>query len=290
MKLNDIIDENYEHVSPEEIKQVNNINQGVVSDLLAIFQSEYEKDAQIPKNYTRLDLSLYSQFSNALEQATLIYTPEDITTFSVCLHEFETMPILEKAGAMLSALINYHYKKTKTEERVEKREGEGEQKRKEEEWEKEEEKYLLVTSHLEKRLDYLGWKNDGAHIRIRGDVGDGAGAQMKNGSLIIEGSAKSFLGSSMRDGFIEVFQNAEDMIGYHMHGGEIDLHKNAMSVGTGMYDGYIIVRGDISRSAGTEMEGGRIDILGSCHSFNHPPEMEVYHQGKKVESSLKKIK
>lgn len=130
------------------------------------------------------------------------------------------------------------------------------------------------------RLDFVGAKLTAGIIRVDGDVGAYAAADMKGGRLDITGSAGLGLGSTMKGGIVHVSGSAGDLVGgvrsgqqYGMQGGSIVVEGN---VGERAADrarrGTIIARGRFGKWAGTRMMGGTLWAVGG---FGDEPGLQM---------------
>lgn len=99
---------------------------------------------------------------------------------------------------------------------------------------------------------------------------DYAGAEMADGTLIIDGSAGLYTGRKMRGGKIEVRGNAGGFLASGMSGGMIHVTgsagDNLGSIFTGdrfgMIGGTVVVGGDIGARAGDKMRRGTVIVKG----------------------------
>ena len=98
------------------------------------------------------------------------------------------------------------------------------------------------------------------------------GAQMRSGSMRVEGNIGRHVGSEMRGGQIEVRGNASDWVGAEMHGGRIHIRGNAGHlVGSayrgssrGMTAGTILVDGDAGNEIGHTLRRGVVAVGGKA--------------------------
>lgn len=78
--------------------------------------------------------------------------------------------------------------------------------------------YVLHLSHLEVRIDALGFGNS-KRLTVEGDVGDIPGYEMRGGQLIINGNAGKGVAAKMRGG--EVHVNGDLISLGDVHGGKV---------------------------------------------------------------------
>jgi hypothetical protein len=141
------------------------------------------------------------------------YRPGFIPNFCLYLKKYQGMQNFGgKAGFFLNALINQCIGRNIT----------------------------VVTSHLEVPLYYIGYRNSGKSIAVKGNLGASTGQEMKKGSIHVVGSVDSFTGELMEGGEIVVEYDAGPSTGYRMRGG------------------IIRVNGELGEMPGSDMEGGRI--------------------------------
>lgn len=141
------------------------------------------------------------------------YRPDFIQKFCTYLKKYEDEHNFEgKAGFFLNALINQCIGYDIT----------------------------VVTSHLNSPLGYIGYRNNGKRITVKGSLGGSTGQEMKKGRIHVIGSTGLFTGEMMEGGEIVVEHDAGPSTGYRMRGG------------------IIRVDGEIGERYGQNMEGGRI--------------------------------
>ena len=116
------------------------------------------------------------------------------------------------------------------------------------------------------RLDFVGAELEHGTLVIEGDVGVGAGRNMRGGRLEIRGDAGALLGSGISGGQIFVKGSAAGQVGgltpgdkFGMMGGLIVIEGHAGDrVGDRMRRGTIFIRGKCGNFAGSRMVGGTI--------------------------------
>ncbi|RLG42568.1 MAG: formylmethanofuran dehydrogenase subunit C [Thermoproteota archaeon] len=102
---------------------------------------------------------------------------------------------------------------------------------------------------------YLGRWMRGGTIEVKGNVRSWLGAEMEGGTIEVFGNAGSFVGGRLRG---KVGKKG-------MKNGYIIIHGSAGArVGHGMVKGTIIIDGDSGPFPGSEMMGGKILIRGNC--------------------------
>ncbi len=252
MKLTKLIDKEFENitsVTQGEIKTNKNIT---VETLLAIWkQTKIYADYKNPEpDYQSI---VFPEGRKSVEKAAMC-TSEDIAGF--CILSNGTNKEIQSLGFFLSSIINKHYAKTGFS---------GE--------------YVLPVDQKETLIDGIGFQNNGANIKIIGDVGYMTGKTMEAGNITIIGNAFS-VGEAMYDGRITVFGNVDSagknmqggiihitenagFIGDKMKNGKIIVEKNGFYAGESMQYGHIIIKGDIEQ-AGDKMKDGLIEIFGNC--------------------------
>lgn len=140
----------------------------------------------------------------------------------------------------------------------------------------------------------------GHYIRIHGNVQDGIGNTMDDGSVIVEGRGGDVVGMSMRGGRIFIRDNvgyraalhmkeymdkkpvlviggtSQDFLGEYMAGGIVillglgDKPLKANFIGTGMHGGVIYLRGCVDRAQVAKevdisgLENGDAELLDKC--------------------------
>ncbi len=105
-------------------------------------------------------------------------------------------------GLFLSGLINYHHSNIKNMSNSESMQKSNQEKTSENNTE--EKTYKIMTSHLEERVDLLGYRNNGATITIQGNAGNWLGCEMTQGEIIVVGSAADFVGEEMIGGILRI--------------------------------------------------------------------------------------
>jgi len=138
------------------------------------------------------------------------------------------------------------------------------------------------TNHLEE-LMYLGFKNKGKHLTVRGFGGDYLGTDMKSCRITTYGDVGECVGSSMRGGKIYVLGNAADQAGWVMNGGMILIRGNAANdTGLFMDGGHISIEGNAGSCTGANIYGGEIDVRGDIVAKPRQVLLGAYMEGGKI--------
>jgi formylmethanofuran dehydrogenase subunit C len=106
------------------------------------------------------------------------------------------------------------------------------------------------------RLDFVGAELDHGTIIVEGDVGAGAGRNMRGGRLDIRGDAGALLASGISGGEVFVKGSAGNQAGGLSPGDKF-----------GMTGGLIVIEGHAGDRAGDRMRRGTIFIRGKCGAF-----------------------
>lgn len=119
--------------------------------------------------------------------------------------------------------------------------------------------------------------DDAQHIVFEGNCSqlDYIGANMRSGSISVEGDAGDFAACIMRGGLLTIHGNAGDFLGAGfdgsrkgMLGGTIIVKGNAGDrVGDQMRRGLILIEGNVCDYAASRMIAGTIGILGTAGSY-----------------------
>ncbi len=170
MNLTKTIEEEYAEITEKPLDTVKQMHQKNLSDLLEIYENFLHKEDELFKknpflNSNQMYSALQELFEEKKKDPSFIYDQEDITSFCFALEKYQTNGFFTSSGIFLSFLINTHFEKTDTKK-----------------------EYSLFTEHLEKKVNYLAFKNKGAHIFIRGDAGFYLADYMERGSVTITGS------------------------------------------------------------------------------------------------------
>lgn len=192
----------------------------------------------------------------------LSYSAADVTHFSIALAEFQDDESLcERGGAFLSALINAS----------------------------KETEFKVLTNHLSRRLDYLGYhlgSNGTKNVVIRGDVGEHVCDGMERGKLVVQGNAGGNAGDDMKGGELIIEGNSGQEAGNNMEGGELIIEGNSrQGAGHYMKGGKLVIKGYAGIDAGNGADGGEIHLDGRHGMFSplkYRKLCKIYHKGKRI--------
>lgn len=106
------------------------------------------------------------------------------------------------------------------------------------------------------KLDFIGADLEHGTVIVEGDVGVGAGRNMRGGRLDIRGDAGALLGAAISGGEIFVKGSAGAQVGGLRPGDKF-----------GMTGGLIVIEGHAGDRVGDRMRRGTIFIRGKCGSF-----------------------
>jgi len=185
-------------------------------------------------------------------------TSRDIEQFSIVLNKYHNKKTFgANAGIYLSALISLC----------------------------DEPEFTVHTNHLE-RLMYLGFKNKGKHLNVRGFGGDYLGTWIRSGKITVCGDVGDYVGSSMRGGRISVQGNAGDDSGWVMKKGLISISGNVANyTGTFMDGGHISIEGNAGKCTGGYMNGGQITVNGDVIGGPRDTSLGIEMEGGKIHVS-----
>ncbi len=270
MKLTTILNEEYTQVT-EKIKEEAKIDTVIQEKLLSIFEDvKQEKDIfllDFPEGvmdrhvFYDKTLELFTEELKSVE-----YSQTDIGSFCFTIPSVEeseqiTKPMCE-ASIFLSALINTHYARTKTEET-----------------------YILPLTEI--RLNTLCYGILGGNIKIIGDVNHYLCENMKAGNVEVFGNAKERAGVYMQGGTLHIYGNTGNALGLSNNSGTIIVEKYApINVGLYMNFGKITVQGSIGMRA-IEIYGGEV---WEKDKLIYPTEMEKEYQKQKEGKKIKNKK
>ena len=128
----------------------------------------------------------------------------------------------------------------------------------------------VIIKKSNHHFENLGRKWSSGILKIFGEVGSFAGAEMSGGEIHISGSCLNYLGSKMIGGKIFISGNAKDNVGSSlfgekigMSGGFIYIKKNAGDyLGSHLRRGIICINGDIGSYGCSNMIAGSVLISG----------------------------
>ena len=129
----------------------------------------------------------------------------------------------------------------------------------------------LTITHVTPHLQGLGAQMRAGTLRLEGDCGDLIGREMRGGELQVYGSTRDGLGAGMRGGLIRVEGSAGDFVGAGipgattgMKGGTILISRHAGArVGDRMRRGVIAIGGNTGTACASQMVAGTIIVLGT---------------------------
>jgi formylmethanofuran dehydrogenase subunit C len=130
----------------------------------------------------------------------------------------------------------------------------------------------LVIRDCCARLDAIGADMRNGSIRVEGDVGNYLGRGMQGGSIQVSGNAGHWTASGLAGGTMTIEGDCGDFAGaaqpgdrYGMRGGVLLVHGSAGDrVGDHLRRGQILIRGDAGRYCGSRMTAGTIAVLGTA--------------------------
>ena len=174
---------------------------------------------------------LDKDYERALEFSRREYSAKDIEDFSLELKRFEDKRGFEESGLFLSALTNYSEK----------------------------ERFVIVTEHLSKKIDFIGYKNKKV-VEVSGNAGNNVGWH-NSGEISVGGNAGNWVGLN-NSGKISVGGNAGDWVGLNN-------------------SGEISVSGDAGNKVGWDNRG-KIEIKGKINSLHENASGEIYSEGRRI--------
>ena len=251
MNLEKTIAENYESIETQKVTHLNKKQDKRTDDLFSLLKELLPKQEKmsLPWQYKK-ENDIYLRTLNLIKEKEMNISPEYITEFVFSLADLqkEYFFFLKYCGQTISALINVHYRYTQYEE-----------------------EYLIPTPHFKSDIDSIGYRLNGAKIRIEGNAGNDTGTDLKQGNILITGNCLS-AGMNMAGGTIEIKKNVEFAVGSGMGGGSIHVQGNINSIfggiAAGMNGGIIFICGNGGKYACNSMKGGEViiggDLLDHC--------------------------
>ncbi len=263
MKLIELVEEEYAHIEERQDKKIE-YEKDIVYRICDAFEGwlsllidrskhlDERFNDEANKEYRGLFKILKKKFEEKKQE---IYTQNDLTQFSLRIHEYADHKYFSYTGLFLSALIQAHEEFTHTKE-----------------------PYMLNLSKEENNrlIDYIG--HSFSHV-----------------TLLIKGSVGKYLGYNMQSGWIAVSNSSSDDTGLQNDGGIIHLLGNTGDfVGEGMKRGKIIVEGNCGKNVGGLLPafGGVIKINGSYESINsfyQSSQSKIYHREREISAYQLKI-
>ena len=147
------------------------------------------------------------------------YSSRDITSLCLRLKIYESHKYFDDSGVFLSALINNCN----------------------------DAEFLLITLHLNKKLNFIGYKNT-KKIIVKGCTQNWAGLEMSGGIIIVEENTKDFTGNYMSDGNIIIKGKTGENTGSYMTGGVIRVAGKIESISELFVGGKIYCENKLIRS------------------------------------------
>ncbi len=239
MKLTDIVDEEYKTIDSHTIKKNSVEDNPIIFEKL---RKEYESFLLHAQKARIDELEREEHVQRFLPQlfAKYPWTSKDITELSLVLKDYEHHEEFKYSGYFLSYLINHsHLLNPK-------------------------EKYLIVTKHLETKINALCYKNKSS-VTIDGDSGNYLCWQMICGTVIVNGNAEEYACEKMKNGTVTITGNTTYGAGYHLKGGKLIIKGNAnFDVGLRAEGGKILVNGNVGDECGYDFRNGMIHVKGNC--------------------------
>ena len=313
MKLTEQIEKEYGQIEKKEIKDINvpkslnlqkTLNIDTLLDLYVLMQQDTLFERKPIFRNTRSDTSedtdncyhyIEEQIRHRVINKTLSYTPEDITSLSFQVTRTKSEHTISQLGLFLSALINENFRRKKRESLYFI-------------YAPDEEKFAdTFTDPFIPRVDFLGYKNNGAHILIIGAVGNGLCKKMSKGNITLDGTCKDtllpqlFVGQEMSGGSLIITGDVFGSCGYQMQGGSITVNgevkkedlvitnlRSKSRIGFMMNGGTITINEYHGKEIGIEMTGGIINIeTGECDISPRKKGGNIYYKGMLQETENK---
>ncbi len=242
MKLNNILEREYEQVEEKKIEELNCNNARTEElDILIKLYETWLQNTERWENYSNYYSDAIDLFCKAPLTDISDLTLKDITLFSLGLEHYESNVHFEATGFFISAVINYHHEQTKTKGI-----------------------YTLFTKDLTKKVDGIGYHNS-ANIEIIGDVGNRIAWYMDGGRLSIKGNVLSFCCKNLRNGTVIIEGNASRRFCLNMSGGNVFLKGSAEDFACeDMEAGIVVIEKNVLDKACRGMRGGNVTIKGNA--------------------------
>ncbi len=245
MNLTKILRETYENVPGETILPIKVAGKDVLGNITEVYEQFLNPDER-KKIYdnTHHSNSIYHPLvaSTVLLNQVFQKSPwetQDIDTFLFSLLAFQNEKSFYLTGAFISALVNIHHKHTNQKD------------------------YILPLEQLDKPLDYICSKNDGANILVKGNCGEAFASDMISGNVICEGSVGANIGMKLKSGIILI---KKDAVGW---------------IGRDMIDGCITIKGRIHGHTEEDIKPISSDSFYEIHVENSFGG-EIYHGSRRV--------
>ncbi len=129
----------------------------------------------------------------------------------------------------------------------------------------------LTIAGITPHLQGLGAQLRSGTLHLEGHCGDEVGREMRGGELIVHGTARDRLGAGMRGGLLRVEGSTGDFVGgglpgatTGMKGGTILISRHAGArAGDRMRRGLIAISGNTGAGCASQMVAGTIVVLGT---------------------------
>ncbi len=269
MKLTELVEKEYESITPKYDSVLQGSNKDTVNKLVKLWKETIDEKFSLLIREGYGISSQYNAFFKTLDILKPKYTIEDITGF--CFAITEERRYLSYAGPFLSALINYHAPLNPSEK-----------------------EYKIILDHIPYTFDNICYKNI-ANVRFIGEAGSHFCFQMTSGTVTAEGKVgrrSQLTGGtgSLYGGKLILSGDVTGDIGSQMTDGEIIVNGNVYQgdIAVDMMGGKIILKGDFLPKGGTgEVGEGMTD--GEVHIFGKGWKLAPNIQGGTVYRQEKQI-
>ncbi len=245
MNLIQTINEEYSSIE-ESTKETLHIDNRNVSNIISAYKRFLDNLSHSRETFiSEKEAHEIGMFSVPYEK--MQYTPEDITSFSLELEQFQSEKFFLWTGMFLTELVLAHHRFNQSQE-----------------------KYVLLLNQLGKKIHYVGnnlghWdsgvKQPFSNLLVHGDVGDYFCQDMKQGNVTLIGSAGDNVGRYAKAKSITVQGNVGNGLGSCSKGIHILVEGNAgNSIGGMMNGGSITVTGETGFGKGEFIEEGIISV------------------------------
>ncbi len=204
------------------------------------------------------------------------YTYTHASILSILLSEYEKIPFFKMSGLFLSAIINQkenpNYEKEDSNYEKEDLNNKKENLNYEKEDQNSQKESIssctLFLQDTQEYLNHVGYRNNGAHIIIEGNVNSSVCEEMKNGFVEIKGDVGAFACMRMSGGKVHIHGNAKHTFCQNLLGGEVILDGSVKS-SFGEYSfkdmkgGNVIVKKNVDCIA--NVLGGTVHIYGNVN-------------------------
>ncbi len=238
MKLNKILNEEYEKVSSKEIAKNKYKETEEVKKLRKVFE-EYLSF------WTTKSIFDTEERIRIMQEKILAipFNQKDTTVFSTILGAYTSHKYFNNTGYFLSRLLHAHTKRKETYK----------------------EPYLFILEDLPP-LSNIGWKIEEQHLIVQGSVKDCAGGESINAHIEIRGNTGDQLAEYSIRSTIIVEGNTETFCGIEMERSYVHVcGKAGSNAGVSMRSGYLIIDNKADSGLGYEMKGGIIIAKKGCN-------------------------